>query len=425
MKDFRVNVIADDLTGALDTGVQFRKYGLSVQIYLSENSLFENTVCKNDAAVRVFNTESRDGSSLTAKKKIKQIFRNHHFQNNCLFYKKIDSTLRGNIGFELETLMNEVESNLCFFAPAYPDQNRTTLNGIHRVDGIKVGDTEYSSEMKFADSTLTSLIETQTNRKTDHVKLETIRKGSKTLREHIENLVRNGVKIISFDAVRNEDLFEIVQVSQGVKVLCGSAGLASQIPIGLRLVDTKPVLTVSGSPRTITLKQIEALVNQTDTKSLCLSTLKILQKTEARAEEIKRIALTAVESLVEGCDVVISSISGPNSFKSTIDLGKKLGLSANDVRTVVSETLSLIVSEILSQAEISGLILTGGDTAMAIYDEIGVNRVELIEEFLPGIPLLKIPTGLMSITKAGGFGAENTIIKAVNFLKRRSLWNDQ
>ncbi len=417
MKDVRVVVIADDLTGALDTGVQFSKWGLPTQVYLSMESLsgFGST-----QTVTVFNTESREDPPEIAVKKIKRVMSFFDFSRNCIFYKKIDSTLRGNIGAELDTMMEEVGINHCFLAPAYPEQNRTTLNGAHLINGIKISETEYFNETNLVSSTLTSLVESQTNRETHHINLENLRKGTKNLRTHIENLISSGVEIISFDAVNNEDLQQIVGVSEGIKVLCGSAGLASQIPEGLGLVKRKPILTICGSTRTTSLNQIRKLVQEPTVRHISLNTLKILDSTQERNKELERISVSAAEFLENGYDVAISSVSDVNSFDNTIAYGKKMGLSLDDIKELVAETLSMIVSSILSLSEVSGLILTGGDTAQAVYQRIGITRVELEGEFQPGIPLLKLPMGIKSITKAGGFGTENTLIEAVNFLKMSS-----
>ena len=423
MKDVRVVVIADDLTGALDTGVQFSKWGLPVQVHLSLESL-SSPRSTQTIPVEVFNTESREDPPEIAVKKIKRILSCFNYSDNCIFYKKIDSTLRGNIGVELDTLMDEIGVNHCFMAPAYPDQNRTTLNGVHHIKGVKISETEYFNETKLVSSTLTCLVKNQTNRKTHHVNLKTLRNGTKNLRTCIENLVNGGVEIISFDALNNEDLLQIVRVSEGIKVLCGSAGLASQIPEGLGLVKRKSILTICGSTRSTSLNQIRKLVQEPTVRHLSLNTLKILDSTHERDKELERISVSAAKFLKNGYDVAISSVSDLNSFNNTITYGKKLGIPLDDIKELVTETLSMIVSNMLSLSEFSDLILTGGDTAQAVYQRIGITRVELIGEFQPGIPILKLPTGIKSITKAGGFGTENTLIEAVNFLKMNRSWRD-
>ncbi len=423
MKDVRVVVIADDLTGALDTGVQFSKWGLPVQVHLSLESL-SGPGSTQTVTVEVFNTESREDPPEIAVKKIKRIFSCFEYSDNCIFYKKIDSTLRGNIGVELDTLMCELGVNHCFLAPAYPEQHRTTHNGVHLIKGVKISETEYFNETKLVSSTLTSLIEIQTNRKTHHINLGTLRNGTKNLRALIENLIIRGVEIISFDAVTNEDLLEVVRVSEGIRILCGSAGLASQIPGSLGFATRKPILTICGSTRSTSLNQIRKLVQEPTVRNLSLNTLKILNSKIELDKEVERVAFSAAEFLDNGYDVAISSVSDINSFNNTITYGKKRGIPFDDIKQLVSETLSMIVSSILSLSEVSGLILTGGDTAQAVYSGIGTTSVELIGEFQPGIPLLKLPMGIRSITKAGGFGTENTLIEAVNFLKMSSSWRD-
>src|SRR5690606_41725032 len=64
-------------------------------------------------------------------------------------------------------------------------------------------------------------------------------------------------------------------------------------------------------------------------------------------------------------------------------------------------------------------VLTGGDTARAVCRHLGIGGIRLLEEVAPGIPLGQLvgPRPLYAVTKAGAFGEEDTLVKAVNKLK--------
>jgi len=65
----------------------------------------------------------------------------------------------------------------------------------------------------------------------------------------------------------------------------------------------------------------------------------------------------------------------------------------------------------------SGLIVTGGDIAMAVCEGMGVHSIEVLDETSPGIPLGLVRggkwEGLPLVTKAGAFGNSDAFILAV------------
>ena len=87
-------IIADDLTGANDTGVQFAIQGLHTEILLEGTSLSE----QSEAAILVVDTNSRAIGAKEAYQKIQRIAKQAQQAGFKNYYKKIDSTLRGNIG---------------------------------------------------------------------------------------------------------------------------------------------------------------------------------------------------------------------------------------------------------------------------------------------------------------------------------------
>ncbi len=123
----KLAVIADDFTGANDTGVQFSKKGLKT-IVVTNTQNVENVLEKLD--VLVIDTESRVADKKTAYEKVSETvktLKSHGFE---FIYKKLDSTLRGNIGIEIAAAMDAAGVNLALVAPALPSNGRTTIGGI-------------------------------------------------------------------------------------------------------------------------------------------------------------------------------------------------------------------------------------------------------------------------------------------------------
>ena len=81
--------------------------------------------------------------------------------------------------------------------------------------------------------------------------------------------------------------------------------------------------------------------------------------------------------------------------------------------TTLAET-----AESLLDYTLSGLIITGGATALAITKKLGIENIRILDEVQPGVPVIKLDH-LTAVTKAGGFGQADTLIRATQYLKRR------
>ena len=89
-------ILADDFTGALDTGVQFAACGIPTRVVVGEQVDF----AANDAAVLVVDTETRHLPAAEAYAVIAKLTREAMSAGVFSIYKKTDSALRGNIGAE-------------------------------------------------------------------------------------------------------------------------------------------------------------------------------------------------------------------------------------------------------------------------------------------------------------------------------------
>ena len=120
-------IIADDLTGANDTALQFFKKGCSAKIVIDYNHDF----CDLESAdVWSISTESRNIEKEIAVERVvnvsKKLKEHLHVDK---YYKKIDSTLRGNAGLEIVAMMDALQKEVAIVAPAYIEEGRTTIGG--------------------------------------------------------------------------------------------------------------------------------------------------------------------------------------------------------------------------------------------------------------------------------------------------------
>jgi uncharacterized protein YgbK (DUF1537 family) len=122
--------IADDLTGALETGSKFAAMSLGTRV--------STKLVPRPEGISVFDTETRHLSGPDAASRIATLARGIRHD---LIYKKTDSTLRGNIGAELGALAKVFPDRRIVFVPAYPALGRIVRNGELLVDGIPVHET--------------------------------------------------------------------------------------------------------------------------------------------------------------------------------------------------------------------------------------------------------------------------------------------
>jgi uncharacterized protein YgbK (DUF1537 family) len=131
-------VLADDLTGALETGAKFAGAGLASAVAAG---------AWPDAATPalVADTGTRRLSPADAFQTVRALVETAPARRPRLIYKKTDSTLRGNIGSELAAVA-EVYGGPIVYAPAYPRLGRTVRGGCLYVDGVPVGETEFARD---------------------------------------------------------------------------------------------------------------------------------------------------------------------------------------------------------------------------------------------------------------------------------------
>ena len=134
-------IIADDFTGALDTGVQFAARGAKTRVVADANY----DLAKAEADVLVLDAETRHLPPEEAYKLVYRVASAAKEAGIPHIYKKTDSGLRGNIGCELSAVMDALKAESLPFIPAFPSMNRVTRDGVQLIDGVPVADYTISS----------------------------------------------------------------------------------------------------------------------------------------------------------------------------------------------------------------------------------------------------------------------------------------
>jgi uncharacterized protein YgbK (DUF1537 family) len=256
----KILVIADDYTGANDTGILLKeKGGFEAVSFLSVNEIEK---FDSDRDVFCISTDTRDKKSQYSYNLIRDI--TCRFKNNVkLISKRIDSTLRGNVGSEIDAVLDELGPEYrAVVVASYPSSARICLGGCVLVNGVPLEKTNVSSDIKtpVKSSSVIGIIKSQSRKSVGYVPLGDVLRGAEFLKKKIEE---KSERIIVIDAVNNEDIMIIADACTSLKekIVSVDPGPFTAFVSINRLKSIKPAsyrsLMVIGSITELTRKQLK------------------------------------------------------------------------------------------------------------------------------------------------------------------------
>lgn len=426
-----IGVIADDLTGADDTALQFHLRGANTQILLDYSIMPEN---RASTQVWAIPTETRNSDAHTAYEKVKQAATTLRESFNVeYFYKKMDSTLRGHIAVEALAMLEALEWDAAVIIPAFPQEGRTTIGGYHLLKGIPIERTEYARDPRFPiyeshiPTILRSELQNQQDEIVDLIELKTVIKGAGPILKKMNELIENGVKLIVVDAISVTDIEQVVLAMEksSHKILpCGSAGCAQVLGnIWLpelenhqmeKTIPTMPKLIVSGSATQCSAAQIQKLQDDEDIDNTYFIDLKMEDILEGVNDDI----ITRVsENLVKDNVVVVhtSNLIVDSQVISQILFENEL--SKNQFVSKIGDYLACLTKKVLFNKD-AILITVGGETSFKCCKAVNSNSLQMIDAICPAIPLCMDTKAQWIVTKSGNLGNSNTLIDIIKYFER-------
>lgn len=397
-------VIADDFTGALDTGIQFRSKK-TLLCFGSRTGSYTHAM-QQDLEVLIIDAETRHLSPEAAGEIVGSIVAEAVQASVGCIYKKTDSGLRGNIGSELAAALKHSGRKQLHFIPALPKLNRISRNGMYYVDGQPVADSVFGKDPF------------EPVRHSDIRKILALQTDVPVLSENDAD----GEGIVLYDAATQADLEKIaamLQKKDELHLLSGCAGFASALPELLGIVQADPVptklpprlLTICGSINAITLKQMDTAENA----GVPRMRLSVRQKlndgwlgTAQAAEDLDRMLRMAHDgsnSIIE-CDG-LSNIEELNRCRETLHMDQER------MRQQISKTMGSILKGLLDRGLEATVLVTGGDTLMAFMELAELTEMIPICEYTPGVVLTQVCYNgkkCFLLSKSGGFGNSELLL---------------
>jgi len=411
-------IVADDLSGAADCAIGFTNAGRRSVVSLDVDGF-------NAAAqVVAIDTDTRRLAPAEAAARAVAAWQRLAAPGRRL-YKKIDSTLRGNWVAEVAAL--QPLAGLAIVAPAFPATGRTVLNGEVFVRGVPLAETDTwrlehdAQEARLAPMLAAAGMTTQT------VPVDVLRgdfaKVHSALNAVIAQARANGVTALIVDATTDDDLAMLARASVALTDIfwVGSGGLARELAelpalfespepsddgqdhagVTTQDVASGRVLTLVGSLSAVSQQQCARLCEDNDVLEWIVPPA-VLRAGEAHAERAlwrERIG----DAIEAGTDLLVR-IGRDDAF----DPAEGAQLSA---------ALATLIAPHFSR--LSGLIVTGGETARAMLSEAGIGALELLSEVEPGVAVGRPAGGspMRIVTKAGAFGGEAALHSAYRHLR--------
>ncbi|MEM2929093.1 MAG: four-carbon acid sugar kinase family protein [Nitrososphaerota archaeon] len=411
-------IIADDFTGANDTAAQFSKLGFSSITILNPNSL--KRLLKTYDVIAI-DTESRTLDpkiSYEILSKIGKSIKEIGISNNTLIYKKVDSTLRGNIIEEIKGLYDILNPDIIIFVPAYPKQGRITIEGVHMVNSVPIDQTIFGKDLRtpVKSSNIPSIFMPIFGDNYKHIFLE-------ELRSNELSKIINNYKVLSFDIENDNDIKILVEKLFKIKnkrkiIWVGSAGLAEYIAYNIINIrkKIKPFLIVIGSPNEITKNQVRKFLNELGGYLILINVKNLFENFNV---ELKRVISEISKALNSSLDIIITTSYDEKQIDDGKKIAYKMNISIKDIGNMIAEKFGKLISSIINEfgwKSFKGIFISGGDTSIAIIKQLGINSIRVKGEIEIGIPILNYKKFII-VTKAGGFGKEDTLIKVITKLK--------
>jgi uncharacterized protein YgbK (DUF1537 family) len=393
----RAAIIADDLTGAADTGVQLARAGYRTAVAFRGAPVPP----ARDLDAVALDTDSRAMPAGFAAKRVVEAA--HAVRDARIVYKKLDSTLRGPVVAELAAALGATGRARAVVAPAFPAAGRTTVKGVQLVRGVPVHETEARNDPR-------------TPVREGHVptllgaSFPSV--GSLSVEELVDpaavRRALDGSMCVVADATREEDLEALVRaVADPSEVLwAGSAGLALALAnaypgphAGTALASPAPVrgvLVVVGSLSGVARGQLRSL-----SEGYGCRAVPVAAGLSGALEEVLGLAR---EALVGGGCVAVHSAEERDPSGAG---GSVVG------------ALAEVAAGLSEEGLIDALVLTGGETAVGVGRRLGAVGIRLEGEVEPGIPVGTLigPSPYRVVTKAGAFGGPDTLVRVVEKLR--------
>jgi uncharacterized protein YgbK (DUF1537 family) len=334
-----------------------------------------------------------------------------------------DSTRHGNIGPVAEALMAELGARQTIYCPAFPENGRAVFMGVLFVGEQPLAESPMKDHplTPMRDSNLMRLLEPQVTRPVGLANRLVVARGPEALRARLAALGAEGIAHVVVDAVADDDLATIAAACADMPLMTGGSAVAAPLP-GIWLAEgalerdaptarrreIEPAAVVlSGSCSAMTNRQVAAY---RDRGGPALR----LDPVALAAEGLGRARDWLAAQPAEPAPIVYATAE-PAEVRAA-----QAALGTARAGEIVEQALAALAVAARERGA-SRFVVAGGETAGAVMNALGVDRLEIGPEIAPGVPWCFAESAGRPIAvtlKSGNFGAETFFADALAALGR-------
>lgn len=441
-----IGAVADDLTGATTTGVLLARSKARTAVFFNEEAAVKAEGVEDLDAILI-SSNSRPLPANEAYEKVKSATAALKRMGVKYFSKRIDTTLRGGVGVEIDAMMDVVgDDAVAVVVPAMPQSRRILVGGYSVIDGVALINTPVAQDVRtpVKENYIPRLLGQQTRRNVNLVTLDEVLEGEEAIRDALEAAREAGGEVIIVDAITIEDVEEIAKACIELKwnVIAVDPGpFTSKLAYYRDLIgqeepnippeaeeDGRTVLIAAGSATPVTKKQMEVLCEDPRHVRISVDPVALIEGGDAALDEAFRA--------VHKAEDLLNSEKPPRAilFETALH-GELLNLAEEDSKRHYAEGMSAdrinaglgtIISQLLElcgREKVAGLYTTGGDTMVNVCYQLGVECIEVMDYVIPQTDIGRLVgsyDGLPIVGKGGLTGNDRTACDIVDRLFREA-----
>lgn len=406
-------LVCDDSTGANASAILLNKLRLKTLSAINQHDLPKFTGYDSLA----ISTDSRGVEGLVARKRVHEVLKQFENEEILVLNKRVDSTLRGNLGQELNAFKDVFPKRKIAIVPAFPKSGRVCVKGQIYVNGVSLELTDVAKDPKMPIDTSDAytLFKKQfTGSLVNIYKEDYLDKFF--LSKKIEEAYKSADGII-FDAETNEDIALISRalVLLDCNVITVDPGVFTFYFTREKMkerVSKEKYLYLVGSVTDTTFNQLKYVRGKNTFKVIPLNPVDLLEENNLTA--ISKDVLTKIINSTHD-HIAISTFDIDN--RVVLDLfkiAKEKNLLVDNVSKIINLSLAKIAKYVLENTKIKGIFSSGGDTTLSFLLDNDAKGIELIDEVMPLCVYGKVVegrfNGLPIITKGGMIGNQDAYL---------------
>ncbi len=426
-------VIADDLTGANATGVLISKLNYVSYTVMNTERLELTKLSESDCVL--YPTDSRAVDSQIAYNRVYNVAKLLKDDKVKVYAKRIDSTLRGNLGSETDALLDALDNQaIAMVVPCFPEANRILVGGYLLVNTVPLHRTEAATDPKTPVNTSLAqeLYKDQSKYPVASLYLNDLMLGKDHLVKKILEYKEKGIRTIVFDSVSQEDmdLIATAVIESNVNFIAVDPGsftatVTRKLIIPRSSKAKYKILATVGSVNPVAKTQLDELLLSQNIFNVYVKTRSLLEDETIRNQEIDRVTREVIDncSNYEICTVIGDGIMHENRIDFA-PYAERYKCSTDEVSNMINSGLAEITYQVLSKnSSFQGIYTSGGDVTISVSKRLGTSGIKLLDEVVPlaayGEFIAGEFDGLKIVTKGGMAGDRFAMNTCMRYLKEK------